>query len=69
MQFGDRLIGGRYKFDDFYSAFGTRRDPADPIALVNDLDRAIGDWRPVPNLAEVQAELLAAFPIQSRVSS
>ncbi|MEM6709149.1 MAG: polysaccharide pyruvyl transferase family protein [Pseudomonadota bacterium] len=53
------LVGGRFKFDDYYSAFGLRLEPlslsqADPRNPVDDYLR--------PGLAELQAGLRGAFP-------
>ncbi len=55
----ERLIGGRHKFDDYYSAFGLRCDPvpiadADPEAVGADYARS--------GIEQLKSRLLASFP-------
>ena len=64
VQFSDQGNGGRYKFDDFYSAFATKREPVSPIELMDHLDRYISQWRPLRNLAFIQSELMRSFPMR-----
>lgn len=55
----DRLIGGRHKFDDYYSAFGMRREPA----LLPDvhLEPVEADYQR-PGVDAVSARLESSFP-------
>ena len=56
---GDRVLCGRHKFDDYYSAFGLRLEPVhlDRICLEN-----IGTDYARPGIAELKLGLAAAFP-------
>ncbi len=65
VQFSDQVIGGRYKFDDFYSAFATKREPVSPAALMDGIDQYVSQWRPLRNLTFVQSELMRSFPHQA----
>lgn len=58
-------IGGNgYKFDDYYSAFD-REAVQHSSDLARDHDRIAQlqhEYRPVPNLKEIQDKLIGAFP-------
>lgn len=53
------LIGGRHKFDDYYSVFGLRQDPLRLDAVRPD---DVGADHARPGLAEIKAALVASFP-------
>lgn len=59
------LFGGRFKFDDYYSAFDGRAVRHDPsvlgdVSAVRWLERS---YRGVPDLDRVQTDLIEAFPL------
>lgn len=59
-----QLFGGRWKFDDYYGAFGLKMAPV-PLSPALDLDarvtRTVGDYER-PGLDRLKDRLLAAFP-------
>lgn len=60
--FSSSVEGGRYKFDDYYSAFGIPASPLlvqDAVDGVRQLRKA---WRAPVNLREVQSGLISSFP-------
>lgn len=63
---GDGVTGGRYKFDDYYSAFGVTREPRALADLIDEGPRLIEQWEPLPELSAVQDQLLRAFPLRPR---
>ncbi len=58
----DRLIGGRHKFDDYYSAFGIRREPGSLTDVSLEPNEADGHR---PGIDEVSAALANGFPFRS----
>lgn len=61
--FSDKLTGGDYKFNDYYSVFGLTAQPIDPADITEaTLPKLREQYQPRPGLAEVQAGLLKAFP-------
>jgi pyruvyltransferase len=63
---GPRVDGGRYKFDDYFSAFGVSREPASLDELLADLPERTAAWRPLPGLTSLQQGLLEAFLLPAR---
>lgn len=63
---GPGVTGGRYKFDDYYSAFGVKRGPVDPVEMIREADHVVSSWRPLPHQAAIEAGLMKAFPIHRR---
>ncbi|MDI6627494.1 MAG: polysaccharide pyruvyl transferase family protein [Rhodococcus sp. (in: high G+C Gram-positive bacteria)] len=65
-------IGGNgYKFDDYYSVFD-REAVQHSSDLARDHDKIAqlrSEYRPVPNLTEIQDSLIAAFPFASRCTA
>lgn len=58
------IIGGSYKFRDYYSAFGVSRDALtleEALANADDLRR---EWQPLPGLERVTQDLLRTFPVR-----
>lgn len=60
---GEGVIGGDYKFRDYYSAFGVDAMPADILHTLSRSDVVRRAWRPLPGLGRIQHELLSAFPV------
>ncbi len=54
------LIGGRHKFDDYYSAFGIE---AHPLRLVDASSEAAFEGYRRPGLDALKRDLLASFPL------
>ncbi|WP_130866409.1 polysaccharide pyruvyl transferase family protein [Acidipropionibacterium timonense] len=69
MEPSESVDGGRYKFDDYYSAFGVRREPRDPNAILADVDRAVAEWSPLPRIESIKDGLVRAFPLVLRRKS
>ncbi len=63
---GEGITGGRYKFDDYYSAFGVTREPAPVTELLDRHHALTQQWAPLPDLPRLQAQLLRAFPLSPR---
>lgn len=63
---GPDITGGRYKFDDYYSAFSVKRDPVDPVEMVREADHVVSSWHPLPHQAAIETGLMKAFPIHRR---
>lgn len=57
----DRLIGGRHKFDDYYSAFGLSLEPTRLDAVDAD---ALADGYARPGIENIKAGLTASFPFR-----
>lgn len=62
IQLGDDVIGGRYKFDDYYSTFGRRARSVDVQRAVASAEELTRSWQPLPNVPQVQRDLIQAFP-------
>lgn len=60
---GEGVIGGDYKFRDYYSAFGVEAMPADLLQTLSRSDFVRREWKPLPGLEQIQRGLLNAFPI------
>lgn len=67
---GSGLIGGRYKFDDYYSAFGKVAVSAELAESIQNADARASLWRPHAEILPVKEGLLAAFPwpVESKVT-
>lgn len=63
---GDGVIGGDYKFRDYYSAFGVDATSADLLETLSRVDQVRAGWTPLPDLARKQDDLLRAFPLPYR---
>lgn len=67
----EQEIGGSgYKFEDYYSVFD-RQPTQHSSDLVWNQDKIAAlreDYRPIPNLAEIQNNLITAFPYSSHTS-
>lgn len=60
----DGIIGGSYKFRDYYSAFGVSRHPLtleEALANAGDVRR---QWQPLPGLERITQDLLRTFPVR-----
>ncbi|BAV02599.1 polysaccharide pyruvyl transferase family protein [Lactococcus formosensis subsp. formosensis] len=64
MNLSDRLVGGDFKFEDYYSAIGKQHQFADlDLMLTQDYqEQLIQDYQPIEALQEKQEALLKAFP-------
>lgn len=59
----NKLTGGNYKFNDYYSAFGGTANPLQVKSVTSlDVDSLISHYRPPSNLDQVQKSLIQAFP-------
>lgn len=66
MPLSGRVIGGEYKFRDYYSAFGREPSPVE-AGRVDSLVRKIhGTWEPIEDLEKIQDDLIEAFPAPAR---
>ncbi|MGV8871130.1 MAG: polysaccharide pyruvyl transferase family protein [Rhodococcus sp. (in: high G+C Gram-positive bacteria)] len=62
-------IGGNgYKFEDYYSVFDRTalQHSSDLARDFEQIAHLLKDYRPIPNLQEIQDNLIAAFPFASR---
>ncbi len=64
MNLSDRLVGGDFKFEDYYSAIGKEHKLADLHLMLNKdyQDQLIIEYQPIRELKEKQEALLKAFP-------
>jgi Polysaccharide pyruvyl transferase. len=64
MNLSDRLVGGDFKFEDYYSAIGKEHKLVDlHLMLDKDYqDQLITEYQPIRGLEEKQEALLKAFP-------
>lgn len=62
-----KLVGGRYKFEDYYSAFDQEpvQHSASVIGEEAVVHRLREEYRGVPHLDKIQDDLIAAFPFVS----
>ncbi|WP_408886290.1 polysaccharide pyruvyl transferase family protein [Lactococcus lactis] len=64
MELSDKLVGGNFKFEDYYSSV----DKEHKTAVLNTImeerywEKLITDYQPVKKLGEIQAGLLSSFP-------
>jgi len=70
----DRIRGGDYKYDDYYSAFGMTEHNRFDIREMDinniDIQRIIDDYRITPDqVAQMKKELIEAFPFKVDVTS
>lgn len=58
------VVGGEYKFRDYYSATGRNYSPADVSRIFDDayLTKLKNGYKPVVNLSGIQKKLIKAFP-------
>lgn len=54
-----KLVGGRHKFDDYYSAFGLSLDP---VSLIDVDIQALGSEYERPDIEVLKSNLVASFP-------
>jgi pyruvyltransferase len=60
----DRVLGGAYKFDDYYKATG-RELVRMPVSVLEDrgaMQNAIAKYQPIANLKKLQRDLVRSFP-------
>lgn len=64
IKLSDNVIGGRYKFKDYYSATGREYKDFNVKDIFNDesLQKAIDEYEPVKRLKTIQRKLIKAFP-------
>ena len=64
IKLSDNVVGGEYKFKDYYSALNRDYIPADINRIFDAkyLDKLRSTYRPVKNLRKVQRGLIKAFP-------
>lgn len=64
MILSDRLVGGNFKFEDYYSAVEKEHKLADLGLILNRnyQEQVIRNYQPISNLVEKQETLLKAFP-------
>ncbi len=64
MNLSDRLVGGDFKFEDYYSAIGKEHKLADLDLMLNQdyQEQQIAAYFPIQGLEEKQQALLKAFP-------
>lgn len=64
MPFSDKVVGGDYKFRDYYSSTNRELKPVlvDVLSEPKELERLISSYEPVPNLKKMQKDLIKAFP-------
>lgn len=58
---GSGVMGGRFKFDDYYSAFGVERNPWGLAEALVEAPRAADRWVALPGFEEVQTRLIESF--------
>lgn len=65
LKLSNNLVGGEYKFRDYYTATGRayRFTMPDSIYNIQDIDRIIKEYRSVENLSEIQKGLINSFPL------
>ncbi|MBY6414500.1 polysaccharide pyruvyl transferase family protein [Rhodococcus sp. BP-252] len=66
----DREIGGAgYKFEDYYSVFDGKavQHSSDLTRDDDEIARLRTEYRPIPNLTEIQDNLIAAFPYREGI--
>ena len=66
VKLSDKVVGGSYKFLDYYSSIGKKYRIADNAKILNDkyLNDIINNYTPVKNLKTIQRELIEAFPFK-----
>lgn len=64
MPLSNGVVGGNYKFKDYYSAVGKKYEHFDSTNLFNEksIKNAINQYRPVKNLDKIQSDLINSFP-------
>jgi len=64
IKLSDGLMGGVYKFQDYYSSIGRVYTNADLEKIFNDdyLDRIQSEYKPIKTLKKIQRRLIRSFP-------
>lgn len=64
IRLSDKVVGGNYKFRDYYSAIGITYHPADIEKLFDDdyLASLRKNYQPITGLCQIQRKLVRAFP-------
>jgi len=68
IELSDKVIGGRFKFHDYYSAFGIETPKPATLATVDDAERilaSVADYDR-PGLEAIRADLVRSFPMRRR---
>lgn len=70
MPLSDRVVGGDYKFKDYYSATGRELRSVKPSVFDDEgeINRLIDEYIPVSNLKKIQDDLIATFPFPNGVN-
>ena len=73
IRLSDQVLGGNYKFDDYYSAFGMRDkkpvDLRDDEITDEDINRIVGQYEDkCQQVSEISDALLECFPFKSKAS-
>jgi hypothetical protein len=63
MPLSDKVIGGDYKFKDYYESTGRELIKQKPGILnnQNEINKAVKSYKPVDNLEQIQADLIGAL--------
>lgn len=66
MPVSDKVIGGEYKFIDYYSATGREFTRIEPEILDNSdaINSLVDSYVPIKNLKEIQEQLIDSFPFK-----
>lgn len=64
IQFSDLVVGGEYKFRDYYSSINKQYEKADVARILDDeyLQGLENDYKKVINLRKIQRNIIRAFP-------
>lgn len=62
----DKLTGGDYKFNDYYSATGRKYEPFDGESIYDEeaIEKLIKSYQPVVNIQDIQKKLIESFPFK-----
>jgi pyruvyltransferase len=66
IELSDKVIGGRFKFHDYYSVFGIEKPEPRTLATLDDAERilaSVADYDR-PGLEAIRTELVRAFPMR-----
>lgn len=64
VKFSDKVVGGTFKFEDYYSVTGRSYETANVNKIFDDdyLDEIIDSYKEVVNLKKIQKKLVKSFP-------